>query len=211
MQLELEASILDNVQKVVVHAQALAIRMDMVEAEYKANIAELEKRDPSEQLKANAEEISGKIEQQIKETTQLLETTTSFWMDIEQIETIAEVRAEIHQAKADIVKLKIEMEGLTPMQRMIKSGESKRLQIQLQMLWEEETEFLQVTQPWQDEMADLALQVETKLVEFWETQTAVGKLFAEKNYKRASRTSTRKHRRNGSCTQQTARCLHPVV
>ena len=48
MQLELEASILDNVQKVVVRAQALVVRMDTVETEYKARIEELEKRDPNE-------------------------------------------------------------------------------------------------------------------------------------------------------------------
>lgn len=47
VQLEPKASILDNVQKVVVCAQALAIRMDTIETEYKAKIAELEKRDPS--------------------------------------------------------------------------------------------------------------------------------------------------------------------
>ena len=63
---------------------------------------------------------------------------------------------------------------------MIKLGESKKLQIQLQKLWEEETEFLQVTQPWQDELADIALQVETKLAEFRETLIAMGKLFIEK-------------------------------
>ena len=38
--------------------------MDIVEAEYKARIEELEKRDPSEQLKVAAKEISGKIAQQ---------------------------------------------------------------------------------------------------------------------------------------------------
>ena len=65
MQLEPEASILDNVQKVVVCAQALAIKMDTVETEYKAKIAELEQRDLSasaKQLKADAEEISSKVE-----------------------------------------------------------------------------------------------------------------------------------------------------
>ena len=82
MQLEPEASILDNVQNVVVHAQALEVRMDTVEAEYKAKIEELEKRDPSKQLKVEAKEISSKIEQQIQETTHLLETTTSSWMGI---------------------------------------------------------------------------------------------------------------------------------
>ena len=48
MQLEPDTSILDNVHKVVVHAQALAFRMDTVKAEYKARIEELEKRDLTE-------------------------------------------------------------------------------------------------------------------------------------------------------------------
>ena len=82
MQLELDTSILDNVHKVVVRAQALAVRMDIVKVEYKASIKELEKRDLSEQLKVEAKEISNKIEQQIQETTHLLETTTSSWMGI---------------------------------------------------------------------------------------------------------------------------------
>ena len=51
MQLEPEASILDNVQKVVVCTQALAIIMDTVKTEYKAKIAELEKRDLSTSAK----------------------------------------------------------------------------------------------------------------------------------------------------------------
>ena len=46
------------------------------------------------------------------------------------------------------------MEGLTQVQRMIKLGESKKLQIWLLKLREEEAEFLQVTQPWQDELAN---------------------------------------------------------
>lgn len=43
MQLEPEASILDNVQKVIVRAQALVVQMDTTEAKYKARIEELEK------------------------------------------------------------------------------------------------------------------------------------------------------------------------
>jgi len=78
----------------------------------------------------------------------LLETTTSSWMGIEHIETIEEVCAEIHQGEADITRLKEEMEGLPLVQRMIKSGESKKLQIRLQKQREKETEFLQVSQPW---------------------------------------------------------------
>lgn len=61
-------------------AQLLAIRMDMVEAEYKTKIMELGKRDlstSSEQLKPDTEDISGKIEQWIQEIAQLLEIITS--------------------------------------------------------------------------------------------------------------------------------------
>ena len=43
----------------------------------------------------------------------------------------------------------------------------------------EEIEFMRVTQPWQDELADLAQKVETKLIEFRETQATVGKLLVE--------------------------------
>ena len=40
-------------------------------------------------------------------------------------------------------------------------------------------EFLKVTQPWQDDLADLAQKVETKLAEFKETKATMGKLLAE--------------------------------
>lgn len=46
-------------------AQALVVRMDIVEAEYKARIEELEKWDPNEQLEVVTKEMSGKIVQQI--------------------------------------------------------------------------------------------------------------------------------------------------
>ena len=38
---------------------------------------------------------------------------------------------------------------------------------------------MKVTQPWQDELADLAQKVETKMAEFKEIQATVGKLFVE--------------------------------
>ena len=43
------------------HAQALAIIMDTFESEYKARIEELEKRDPSKQLKATAKILVVKL------------------------------------------------------------------------------------------------------------------------------------------------------
>ena len=43
MQLEPNAPIVENVQKVIVHAKAIVLRMDRMETEYKARIEELEK------------------------------------------------------------------------------------------------------------------------------------------------------------------------
>ena len=38
---------------------------------------------------------------------------------------------------------------------------------------------MKVTQPWQDELADLAQRLEMKLVEFKETQVSIGNIFEE--------------------------------
>ena len=40
-------------------------------------------------------------------------------------------------------------------------------------------EFMKVTQPWQDELADLAQKLEIKLTEFKEAQASVEKMFTE--------------------------------
>ena len=95
MQLEDDASVIDKMQKVVLHTKALVVRMDTVEVEQKVRIEELEKRDLTEQLKATAKEIAKQIAYQIVDTTHLLETTTESWMGIEQITIVEEVREEI--------------------------------------------------------------------------------------------------------------------
>ena len=65
------------------HAKAIALRMDTVETEYKAKIEELEKQDPTTQLKVAAKKIEGLIAYQIKDMTHLLETATESWTGIE--------------------------------------------------------------------------------------------------------------------------------
>ena len=40
-------------------------------------------------------------------------------------------------------------------------------------------EFMKVTQPWQDQLADLAKKLETKVKEFKETHASMGKLLTE--------------------------------
>ena len=62
---------------------------------------------------------------------------------------------------------------------MLQIRKRKKQQIQPQRLREDETEFMKVTQPWQDELADLARRLEMKLTKFKETQASIGKLFEE--------------------------------
>ena len=61
MQLELDAPVLENVQKIVLRTRTIALRMDTLETEYKARIEELERQDPTAQLK----EVANKITEQI--------------------------------------------------------------------------------------------------------------------------------------------------
>ena len=61
MQVKLDGPILENVRKVIMCAKAIALRMDTIETKYKARIEELEKRDPTAQLKVAAKEIAGLI------------------------------------------------------------------------------------------------------------------------------------------------------
>ena len=169
MQLELDAPVIENVWKVIVHTKEIALRMETMEIEYKARIEELEKRDPTMQLKVVAKEVKKQIAYRITDMTHLLETTTESWIGIEQIETTEEVREEIRQTEAEIAKLKEETLDITPVQRMVQKGKRRKLQIQLQRLREDEIEFMKVTQPWQDELTDLVHKLEMKLMEFKET------------------------------------------
>ena len=62
---------------------------------------------------------------------------------------------------------------------MVHIGKRKKLQIQLQWLQADEMEFMKVTQPWQDELADLALRVEMKITEFKEQQASIGSMLSK--------------------------------
>ena len=90
--------------------------MDTVETKYKARIEELERRDPTAQLKATTNEITKQIAYHIKDTTHLLETNINSWSCIEQIEIVEEVHKKIWQIELEIVKLKEETLDITPVQ-----------------------------------------------------------------------------------------------
>ena len=86
------------------------------------------------------------------------------------------MHVDIHQAEADIARLKEEMEGLTPVQKMIKSGENKQLQIRLQKLCEEKTaEYAQMLLELQAEKRQRFAEYAARQLEFDRLQEEHGK------------------------------------
>ena len=71
------------------------------------------------------------------------------------------------------------MKDFPPIQRMMKMGETKKLQTQMKTLCKDEAHFLKTVQPWQDEISQIPLQVNDNLAEFKATQTTVANLLEE--------------------------------
>lgn len=71
------------------------------------------------------------------------------------------------------------MKDMPPLQRMLKMGENKKLQTELQKLHAQEAKYLKIVQPWQVEVSQSALQVNQKLTEFKEMQTTTASLMDE--------------------------------
>ena len=71
------------------------------------------------------------------------------------------------------------MKYFPAIQCMIKMGETKKLQTQMQMLRKDEACYLKIVQPSKDEVSQISLQVNEKLKEFKATQTIVASLLEE--------------------------------
>ena len=71
------------------------------------------------------------------------------------------------------------MKEMPLLQRMLKMGDIKRLQVELQYLCAREADYFKIVQSWQDEVSEIALQVNAKLVEFKAMQTTVASLLEE--------------------------------
>ena len=71
------------------------------------------------------------------------------------------------------------MKDMPLIQCMLMMGENKRLQTELQKLRAQEEKYLKTVQPWQEEVSQIALQVNEKLTEFKAMQTTVARLLDE--------------------------------
>lgn len=71
------------------------------------------------------------------------------------------------------------LEDLSPIQRMLKRGESTKLQAEMQKLRTEEACFAETLQPWQARLSDMALKIIEMLSHAQQIQTEVTSLMEE--------------------------------
>ena len=99
----------------------------------------------------------------------LLEKTTAMWAQMEDIPTVVDTRREIQGAQEKLTRINEEIATLTPLQKLVRLKETRHLQEDIQTLRAKEIEVLKQLQPWQDEVSDMALNIESKLMEYKNT------------------------------------------
>ena len=99
----------------------------------------------------------------------LLEKTTAMWAQMEDIPVVVDTRREIQGAQEKLTKINEEIAALTPLQKLVILKETRHLQEDIQTLCAKEIEVLKQLQPWQDEVSDMALNIESKLMEYKNT------------------------------------------
>ena len=85
---------------------------------------------------------------------------------MEDHDGLVEVHAALQKNQRELDEVATVMKDLAPLQCMLKMGESKRLQTELQQLRACEEEYLKTIHPWQDEVPVITIKVNAKLIEF---------------------------------------------
>ena len=109
----------------------------------------------------------------------LLERTTATWACMEDIPTIVDTHRKIQGAQEKLTIINEEIAGLTPLQKLVRLKETRHLQEDIQALRAKEIEVLKQLQPSQDEVLDMALNIESILMEYKNTQQTITSLLEE--------------------------------
>ena len=180
-----EAPILQTVNSIVGQGKELEQKFVKIEEEYKARIVELEAKElvtPPEEHEARLSKLKGfatPIELLLAKTQKLLDNTTSTWDTMEDLDNLVEAYAALQKHQRELDEVTTAMKDLAPLQRMLKMGESKKLQTELQRLRAHEVEYLKTLQPWQDEVSAIAMKFNAKFTEFQAMQMTVVSLLEE--------------------------------
>ena len=111
-----------------------------MDVEHKAHIADLEARTPRTPLEvreACVEELKGYteiVETHIVEAQQLLNEASHTWIKMEDIDGLVKVREALQKTQRELDAITRTMTDLLPILRMLKMGETTKLQAELQKL-----------------------------------------------------------------------------
>lgn len=160
-------------------------RIVHMEAEHKACIVELEARRPEtlpedqEKKKEAIQGFASDIAQRIEEAQKLLEDASTSWQAMDEIDDLVTVHDEIHEIRKEVDTISMSMKALPAIEKMLKMGETQKLQEKLRKLHREEAHYLKTIKPCQEEVSQIALKVNEKLTQFKATQTTVVSLQEE--------------------------------
>lgn len=98
---------------------------------------------------------------------------------MEDIDGLVEVRTTLQKMQCKVDALTDRMKDLLPIERMLKMGQTTKLQVKMQKLREEEESYTKTLQPWQTWLSTIALKVTKKLSQARKMQTIVTSLLEE--------------------------------
>lgn len=141
----------ESMEKMKVKHEAHIVEM---EAEHKARIVELEARRPGtppEDREKRREFIQGFasfVTQRIEEAQKLLEDDSTSWQAMDIIDDLVIVRNEIQETQKVVDTIYVSIKALPAIKKMLKMGETQKLQENLRKLHREEAHYLKTVQPW---------------------------------------------------------------
>lgn len=156
-----------------------------MEAGHKDHIVELEARRPRtppedrEKRKESIQGFAGDIAQCIEEAQKLLEDASTSWQAMDKFDDLFVVRNEIKETQKQVGTIFVSMKALPTIEKMLKMGETQKLQEKLRKLRREEANFLKIVQPWKGEVSQIDLKINEKIMELKATQTTIASLLEE--------------------------------
>lgn len=119
------------------------------------------------------------ITQRIEEDHKLLDDASTSWQSMDEIDDLVIVHDEIQETQKEVDTIFVSIKALLANEKMLKMGEKQKLQEKITKLCREEAHYLKIVQPWQEEVSQITIKVNEKLMKFKDMQTTVVSLQEE--------------------------------
>lgn len=98
---------------------------------------------------------------------------------MEDIDDLVKVQAQLQATQCEVDALIDTLKDLPPIQKLLKMGESTKLQAKMDKIRAEEARFTETLQPWQARLSYIAIKVTEKLSQTQQMKTIVTILMEE--------------------------------